>query len=74
MDTIYYIIIYAIIILFIGLYIGYIIDRGHEDAKRVVIAYHSIVEDLTRTAELVEEHNRLLVRIIEYRKEDIKRR
>lgn len=76
-DTIYYIleiIIYAIIIICIGFYIGYIIDRSHNDAKRVIIARRSILEDLTIIAEHVEENNRLLAKIIEYRKEIIKRR
>jgi amino acid transporter len=77
MDAMYYIlgiVTYAIIIMCIGFYIGYIIDRSHEDVKRTVIAQRSIVEDLTRIAELVEEHNRLLAKIIEYREENIKRR
>jgi amino acid permease len=77
MDAMYYvlgIVIYAMIILCIGFYIGYVIYRSHEDAKKVTMAYGSIAEDLTRIAELVEEHNRLLARIIEYRKESMKRR
>ena len=77
MNAMYYIlgiVIYAMIILFIGFYIGYIVDRSHEDAKKVVIAQRSMVEDLTRIAELVEEHNRLLARMIEHREEITKRR
>ena len=71
---IYQIIIYTIVILFTGFYVGSIIDRSHEDAKRSVIARKSILEDLTRIAEMIEENNRLLVRVIERRKEGIKRR
>lgn len=78
MDTVYYtilkIVIYALVILCIGFYIGYVIYRSHQDADRVVIAYDSIAKDLTRIAELVEEHNMLLAKIIDHRKEIVKRR
>lgn len=78
MDAAYYmileIVIYATIIMCMGFYIGYIIYNHHDNMKKVVIAHDSIVKDLTRIAELVDEHNRLLAKIIEYRKEIIKRR
>lgn len=77
MGAIYFIleiIIYAVIILFVGFYVAYIIDRSHEDVNRIIIARRSILKDLTRVAELVEENNRILARIIEHKKEDIKRR
>lgn len=60
--------IYAIIVLGIGLYIGYIIYRSHEDSERVIIARRSILKDLTRIADEIEENNRLLAKIIGYRK------
>jgi len=62
---IYQIIIYTIAILFTGFYIGYIIYRIHEDAKRIIIARESILRDFTVIAENVEKNNRLLVEIIE---------
>ena len=77
MGAIYFIleiIIYAVIILFVGFYVAYIIDRSHEDVNRIIIARRSILKDLTRVTELVEENNRILARIIEHKKEDIKRR
>lgn len=68
MDLIYQILIYAIVILFVGFYIAYIIDKNHENANRIIIARESILKDLTKIAEDVEENNRLLAKIIEYRK------
>ena len=68
MDMIYQIIIYAIGILFVGFYIAYIIYRSHENANRIVIARESILKDLTKIADDIEENNRLLAKIIEYRK------
>lgn len=66
--------IYATIILCIGFYVAYIIVKGNEDVERVIIARKSILEDLARVAELVEQNNRTLARIIDRKKDDIKRR
>lgn len=66
--------IYVIIILCIGFYLASIIDSHHNNVERAVIASKSILEDLTRIAELVEENNRMLARVIEHKKEDMKRR
>lgn len=77
MDTLYLILeimIYATIILCIGFYVAYIIVKGNEDVERVIIARKSILEDLARVAELVEQNNRTLARIIDRKKDDIKRR
>lgn len=68
MDIIYQIIIYVIVILFVGLYLAYVIDRSAGDVDRIIIARRSILKDLTKIAEDVEENNRLLAEIIEYRK------
>ncbi len=70
MSTIYYfltILIYATIILSIGLYIAHIIFRHHDDVDRIIMARKSILEDLAKIAEDVEENNRILKKIIDYR-------
>lgn len=77
MDTLYLILeimIYEIIILCIGFYVAYIIVRGNKDVERAIKARNSILEDLVRIAELVEQNNKTLSRIIERKKDDIKRR
>ena len=66
MDTIYYIlaiIIYVTIIIGMGFYIASIIYRHNDDIDRIIIARKSIIEDLTKIAEDIEENNRLLARI-----------
>jgi len=55
--------IYAAIIIGIGLYIASIIYRHNDDIDRIIIARKSIIEDLTKIAEDIEENNRLLARI-----------
>ena len=77
MDNIYLlleIMIYVIVILCIGFCVAYIIVRGNKDIERVIIARNSILEDLARIEEMVEQNNRTLVRIIDRKKDDIKRR
>ena len=49
----------------IGFYIAYIIDSHHKNLKRSQIVHASIIEDLTIIAENIEEHNRLLEKIID---------
>jgi len=66
MDTIYYtltIMIYAAIIIGIGLYIARIIYNHNNDVDRIIRARKSIIEDLTKIAEDIEENNRLLAKI-----------
>ena len=75
MSTIYYvlsIVIYAAIILGIGFYLAYIIYRHHDDMDRIIKARKSIIEDLTKLAEDIEENNRLLENIMIKRNKIIK--
>ncbi len=58
------IIIYVTIIIGIGFYIAGIIYRHNDDIDRIIRARKSIIEDLTKIAEDIEENNRLLAKII----------
>lgn len=72
MSTVYYILeiaICAIIIMCIGFYIAYIIDSHHKNLNRFQIASAYIIEDLTIIAEQIEEHNRLLKKIIDKKRD-----
>lgn len=67
MDTIYYILtimIYVAIIIGIGFYIARIIYRQNDNVDRIIRARKSIIEDLTKIAEDIEENNRLLAKTI----------
>lgn len=67
MSTIYYtlaIILYAIIVISVGFYIAYIIDRHHDNLDRFQIARVSIIEDLTIITEQIDESNKLLEKYI----------
>jgi hypothetical protein len=56
--------IYVTIIMGIGFYIASIIYRHNDDVDRIIRARKSIIEDLAKIAENIEENNRLLAKII----------
>lgn len=71
MNQIYYtlsIVLYATIVICVGFYIAYIIDRHHDNLDRFQRARISIIKDLTIIAEQIEENNKLLAKYVRLRR------
>lgn len=60
MNTVYYIIIGTVILIFIGFTIGCVVYRLHKDVDESLRLIHSAAEDLGAIAKDIDEMNRIL--------------